>query len=86
MMKNLLHFSIAVILIALPITTFAVDSHSNGNSASHMSGTLTVKGNSVEEVESTLKSEAMNSRASAYTMTTERIDAGQVYGKATLYK
>ncbi|WET42311.1 YdgH/BhsA/McbA-like domain containing protein [Citrobacter enshiensis] len=86
MMKNLLHFSIAVILIALPITTFAVDSLTNGNSASHMSGTLTVKGNSVEEVESTLKSEAINSGASAYTITTESNDAGQVYGKATLYK
>lgn len=86
MMKNLLHFSIAVILIALPITTFAVDSLTNGNSANQVSGTLTAKGNSVAEVESSLKSEAINSGASAYTITTESHDDGQVYGEATLYK
>ena len=86
MMKNLLYFSVAAVLIALPITTLAVDTLTGGTSYSQASGTITARGNSIEEVENSLKSEALFNGAEAYTIVTESNDDGQVYGEATLYK
>ncbi|AYN30150.1 DUF1471 domain-containing protein [Buttiauxella sp. 3AFRM03] len=86
MMKNLLYFSVAAVLIALPITTLAVDTLADETSYNQQSGTLTARGSTIEEVENSLKAEAINNGASAYTITTESSDDGQVYGEATLYK
>ena len=74
MMKNLLYFSVAAVLIALPITTLAVDNLTGGTSYSQASGTITARGNSIEEVENSLKSEALFNGAEAYTIVTESND------------
>lgn len=91
MMKRLLLFSVAAALLTLPIMTMAATKVTpakeltNGAHLQKM-GTISAWGDSSNDAEVFLSTEATHQGATSYTIISMRDIDGQMYGTAVLYK
>lgn len=92
MMKRLLCFSVVAALMALPIVTMAAATVTPakelapGTTHQQQMGTISVWGDSSNDVEAFISKEATHKGATSYKIISEKTFGDQIYGTAILYK
>lgn len=92
MMKRLLCFAVVAALMALPIVTMAAATVTPakelapGTTHQQQIGTISVWGDSSNDVEDFISKEATHKSATSYKIISERTFGDQIYGTAVLYK
>ena len=90
-MKKLLYFSAVVTLAALPLITLAASVQpaqelQHGTTLKQEIGTVSARGDILDDLDAKLGAAATKEGASAYTITSVNENDGGVYGTAILYK